>query len=360
MYFQNIDEKEQCIGHYCNGQLSFEAPDTSNLSRTWKYANSLERNSHIEYGWIYALGAALDQVCPPHLKESWQQVTEKLDAYSRSLRIAKINLEENCIFDLIPNKVLVQYLDMKNRITKSVFENFSRPQNYDHLVSAAKIIEKIKYQNVNLDYGLIRRESYDTKVRRFSRDLKKCKRHVSYKLFGSKTGRLTTDKGSFPILTLDRDLRKFLLPNNDLFVEVDFNAAELRTLLALSGKEQPPEDIHEWNANNIFENKKSREESKKRVFSWLYNPSAKDLLLNEVYDRDLVKRKYWDGRKVTTPFSREIEADEYHSVNYVLQSTTSDLFLEQVSKIYDILKSRKSKIAFLMHDSVILDFAAEE
>ena len=34
--------------------------------------------------------------------------------------------------------------------------------------------------------------------------------------------------------------------------------------------------------------------------------------------------------------------------------------MEQAKKVFDILSDKKSKIAFLMHDSVILDLSASE
>ena len=155
-------------------------------------------------------------------------------------------------------------------------------------------------------------------------------------------------------------MRKYVKPNNDLFVEVDFNAAELRTLLSLLGKPQPAEDIHQWNRENIFKGKISRAEAKKRTFAWLYNPNSEDIVLNGAYHRNAIKEKYWDGNMVRTPFHRNIESDEYHSINYALQSTTSDLFLEQAAKIHELLKNKNSFIAFLMHDSIILDFKQGE
>ena len=63
---------------------------------------------------------------------------------------------------------------------------------------------------------------------------------------------------------------------------------------------------------------------------------------------------------VSTPYGRDIEVDEEKAVNYTIQSTTSDLFLTSAMKIDKILKDKKSKIAFCVHDSLVLDMCHEE
>jgi hypothetical protein len=364
VYFQNIDDKRECAGAFFDSpwgrELVFEKINLEGFTRTWKYSESLREHEHLEFAWLYVAGRSLDSVCPDSLRNSWESATKKLEAYKKSLSTAKVSLTENCIFDIIPKKFLLNYLYLKNEITKSVFENHSRPQNYDHLLGAHRMIEEIRFQAVSVDRSAMKARFFKKKVRHFMKDLNKKSLSIRYNLFGTKTGRLTTERGSFPILTLDKDLREFIKPNHDAFLEIDFNAAELRTLLALVGTAQPEEDVHNWNIKNIFGPSTTREEAKKRVFSWLYNPDSKDFLLNRAYDRVLIKEKYWDGQNVTTPFLREIESDEYHSVNYILQSTTSDVCLEQASKVHKFLKNMKSKIAFIMHDSIVLDVTKEE
>ena len=76
-------------------------------------------------------------------------------------------------------------------------------------------------------------------VRNFLKKIKKTEPYIKYNIFGTKTGRLTTKPNSFPILTLKKEYRSILKPNNDLFVELDYNAAELRVLLTLMNVEQP-------------------------------------------------------------------------------------------------------------------------
>ena len=70
--------------------------------------------------------------------------------------------------------------------------------------------------------------------------------------------------------------------------------------------------------------------------------------------------KYWDGDFVVTPFGRKIEADRFHALNYIIQSTSSDLFLKSAVKVDKILKDKKSKIAFTLHDSLVIDLHEED
>ena len=151
-----------------------------------------------------------------------------------------------------------------------------------------------------------------------------------------------------------------LKPTNDLFVEFDYNAAEIRTLLALNKHTQPTEDIHTWNATVVARGLTSREKMKKRFFAWLYNPKAEDHMLSRYYNRDSIVDTYWDGLEVKTPFNRRIACDRDHALNYLLQSTSSDICIEQAFRIRKIFKNCKTKICYLLHDSVVLDFARED
>ena len=359
MYFQSIDDKQECLGLYYDSRCVFEDIDFSKLTRTWKYTKTLLDHDNIEYGFLFSGGKSIDEMCPDHMRHDWDAVSRRMNAFLKSLNTAKVDLSENCFFEIISPKEISRFLEIKNRITEHVFSSVSRPKEYEHLLTIAKMIEEIKHQEVVIDTKRLKADSYKAKNMAFSQTLRKVQNRVSYKLFGTKTGRLTVDKGYFPVLTLDKELRKYVIPNNDLFIEIDVNGAEIRTLLALLGEEQPDVDIHDWNVENVYKSG-TREEAKKRFFAWLYNPASNDDASSDTYNRELIKKRVWDGEKVTTPFFREIDSDEYHCVNYTLQSTSNDVCLEQARKVFDILDQKKSKIAFLMHDSIILDFAASE
>ena len=218
----------------------------------------------------------------------------------------------------------------------------------------------ISQQKLNIDLEGFKPHMAEYRARQWRKKIKETSPYIKYDIFGTKTGRLTTKKNSFPILTLAREYRNIIKPHNDWLVEFDFNAAELRTLLALSDKNQPDEDIHAWNAKNVYKDNVTREEAKQRIFAWLYNPESKDFLSSQAYDRSLVLKKYYDGKKVTTLFSREIEADDHHALNYIIQSTTSDLFLDRAIKLADLLRERKSFVSFCVHDSLVIDFSDED
>ena len=344
MLFQALDDKKECIAIFKGGELIYGdlPPD---LSGTWKYTSIL-RDRPVEYASLYCSSASLEEVCPEQLTEKWEAINNKLKSFLTSFRESKVSLRDNCFFDLVPERFLLEYCSIKNHITEHVFENYDKPPNYNFLLELTRVLEDIKYNKLNLNFNNMDLSS--SLSRGQFKKINNSSPYISYDISGTKTGRLTTFKNSFPILTLNKAHRGIIEPNNDWLVELDFNAAELRTLLALLGKPQPEEDIHEWNAKNVYRGELSRDEAKKKIFSWLYNPDSKDHLSNGEYDRESLLDKFWDGTYVRTVFNREIESDKYHALNYIIQSTSSDLFLKRMIEIHKLLENRKSFISFSM------------
>ena len=343
---------------YADGKIFWDdAPE--GLSATWKYVPEL--NFPVEYASLYCLGKSLGEVCPEDKLDDWIATNNILRNYLRACETAKVDLEQNCFYDLVPEKFLLRYCELRSLITEHVLSTYPKPENYNFLTDLVKLLAKIKDQPLNIDSSALSSVMALPRARMLFKKISKRRHHrVHYDPFKSKTGRLTTHKTSFPILTLDKVFRSVVKPTNDYFVELDFNAAELRTLLALSGREQPAIDIHEWNAKNVYRGMPSREEAKKRIFAWLYNPDSNDYLSGRMYDRETVLRSHFDGTKVTTLFGRQIAADNHHALNYIIQSTTSDLLLKRAIETDKILHNQKSNIAFLMHDSLVIDFAKED
>jgi len=359
LIFQTLDDKSECVGVYSDGKLHFDSIP-SDLTKTWKYTGSITDPS-VEYAWLYCNGNSIQDVCPSHLQDEWDDVKKTFRAYLTSFKIARINLRQNCFFDLVPADFLMHFCEVRNKITEHVFETYEKPENYEHLDAVYKLLHKIKYQHLNVNLDDCRNLMTLTVDRDSVQKLIKNTKHfIDYNIFGTVTGRLTTHRESFPALTMKSKYRQLMKPTNDWYVSFDYNGAEVRTFLALSGHDQPQEDIHEWNKRHLYGSAiLEREAAKVMFFSAFYNPSDGSLD-GSVYDRELVLRKYFDGNVVRTPMKRTIKANEWKAFNYLIQSTTSDLTLDRAVALDRALEGKKSKVAFIIHDEVVLDVADDE
>ena len=353
MIFQPLDKKQECKLFYYNDCLNENLPEKP--SKTWKYLEYLNNIPNLRFADLYCGGKNLNEVCPEHIKEDWRVVTDRLKSYMRAHKLAKIDLSQICFFDSIPEIFLLEYFDLKNQITEYVFENHPEPENYNFLLELTKLTDFIKNNKLNLDVGRIKNGLGRYKTRQFAKKISNVNPYIDYNIFGTKTGRLSTFPNSFPIMTLDRDHRSILKPNNDVFMELDYNAAELRVFLGLLDIPQPKGDIHAWIGQSVFKGGLSRDMVKKKVFAWLYNPQAENAKLEKLFNKDRILEKYYDGEHISTPFGRKIKSDQHHALNYIIQSTTSDMFLRQVIKADRIIKNTDSHIAFSIHDSFVID-----
>ena len=357
MLFQTLDDKKECVGIYYDGELSFNEKLPEDLESTWSYSAFL-KDRDIQYAKLYCGGKTLDIVCPEALRERWEAVSNKLKAFIKSFNTSLVSLNESCFFDLVPNKFLLEYCYTKDMICQHVFDNYEKPSNYDYLLDLTKVIEEIKYTKLNLNTKNL--SLYRGKHRKFLQKLKTLQPYCKFNIWGTKTGRLTTIPKSFPILTMDKEFRSIIEPKNDYFIELDFNAAELRTLLSLQGREQPPEDMHEWNMSNVFREGITRDEAKKRIFAWLYNPESHDPLCEHAYGRESVVQKYFTQGQVTTFWGKVIPSEKRTALNYIIQSTCAENVLRQMIKLSNYLKGCQTYVAFPIHDSVVLDLSSEE
>jgi len=357
LYFQTLDDKSECVGVYTNGELFFDSLPTG-ISRTWRHSGAL-RDNNIEYAWLYTGGKNLQQVCPDKYSKQLLASQAKFRAYLKSFKIAKINLRELCFFDLVPHDFLLEFCEVKNKITQHVFETFDRPENYAYLSDVHRLLHKIKFNDLFLDTKNSRNLLTNTNDRNRIKKLLSGPKHIDYNLFGTTTGRLTTYTNSFPMLTLKRELRQIVKPKNDWFVSLDYNGAEIRTVLALSDEPQPEHDIHLWNCENVFGGSIGRSEAKEKFFAWLYNPESKEIE-NDFYNRDSLLEQYYSNGCISTPFGRVIEVEKRKAFNYLIQSTTSDIVLKQAVKLDQFLHGKKSFISHIVHDEIVIDLDDSE
>lgn len=357
MFFQLAGNQNVFI----DGELKRTA-DSSQMTHTWSFNKELD-GFPIEYAYLYCNGKSLEDACPEHLKTKWLTLKNLHKAYEKSFKEAKVSMSEHRFYEMLPESFVTDYFNVKNLITKEVFSSHKKPNNYQYLVELESLIASIASRQIKVDIDAMGMDLFEPRVLKLRNKIKNSKPIIRYKNFGTITGRLTTKKDSFPILTLDKKFRKYLKPNNDWFLELDYNAAEVRTFLALNGQEQPEQDIHNWHAT--FYGDLPRDELKTKFFSWFYGDNSKFSGVPEIdaaYNKQNVLDKYWNGTEVCNPYQRCIESDEHHALSYLIQSTTWDLFSRRAIEIQKFIlgNSLSSAIAVLLHDSVVIDLSKKD
>lgn len=357
MLFELIDSKLNCNSAYSGGNI-VDYQFLQNPTHTWDYSPTFGEKQ-MELACLYAKTKNIEDACSNDLRERYLGLKAKLRAYMKSFITAHVSLDENCFFDLVPVSFIHDLFSARSAMMKQIFETHKRPENYDFLYNLNKMIYEIAEKDVKINMK-------NLPVIGEIRSASKMKKNVKYNMFGTITGRLSAEQDSFPILTMNKNLRSIVEPTNDFLLELDFNAFEPRILLALNGKKQPSVDLHEWNKDNVFIGT-NRDGAKKRFLAWMYDergtttlPPQQDRKVKMFYDKSVVRSKYYDGGLVKNHYGREIKADNEHAINYILQSTASDCFLRQAIKINDLLKGKKSFIKFLVHDSIVIDVSSED
>ena len=368
MIFQTLDDKTECVGIYTHNQLVFDPGHfPEDLKTTWKYAPYL-RDLDVDYISLYLEGGKISDNIPEYLQDDWDDVSKKILAFKRSLAISQVDTYDNCFFDLVPKRFLMDFCEVKNKICEHILKTVKKPERYDFYKHISMMLGDIATRKISIDTKRVKSFEASQKLKNQAKMILKNKPYADYNQFGTRTGRLTTKKGSFPILTLSKEFRSAVLPQNDYFIELDFNGAEVRTLLGLLGKPQPTEDVHDFHLNNIFTDVHNRNDAKVAFFAWLYGSKSavnqRDMQkLASFYEKGRLLKEYWDGSTVRTPFRKEMpDVSEHHALNYLVQSTAAELTLKQALKMEYLLRNRSSgsNIAFLIHDAVVLDMKKED
>ena len=334
---QTLDIEDNCFGVFYDQKFIFENFDwaLSQCNAAWKHSNVLNDEKYTYLSVFLKTENLSKHSDNPEILESYQ---EMLESQKKAALTAKVDLSDMCFYDILPDHVMYKWFTARNQAMVNLIKNIEKPSDYDILHKIHVLTSMISKQKISVNGNAEK---------------------IQYDIYSSATGRLATTRGSYPILSISKQNRAEIAPKNDMFLELDINGAEIRTLLSLCGKEQPDYDIHEFNKNIAAKDLKTRQEVKARFFAWLYNPEAKDYNLEKLYDKNIYKKHYKNGY-IETPFGRKLEVDERRALNYLTQSTTSDIVLENAYKIMKFLRGKKSFVAFTMHDSVVLDFAREE
>ncbi|MBR5662536.1 MAG: DNA polymerase I [Bacilli bacterium] len=236
--------------------------------------------------------------------------------------------------------------------------------------------------------------------------------HTIYKQTLTRTGRLSSvepNLQNIPVRNEEgRKVRKAFIPQNDIFLSIDYSQIELRILAHLSGDEElikafnNDQDIHTKVAADIFDisedqvTKNQRRTAKAVIFGIVYGISGYGLGENlelkpseakkyidkylslypkvDEYMKHNISFAYENGY-VKTMFNRKRIIDELKNTNFMIrqsgermalntpiQGTAADIMKMAMIKVYDEMKKHnfKSKIVMQVHDELIFDCFNDE
>lgn len=319
--------------------VTYDPTDEHLVYYTWEYNETLDqfidRDKIIYLSLIYNKND-FQHLIPNSLFNEFKEIKRELkvhyDIYNQ------VFCETISFSEYLNSSLHDRYLSVYFQIIQELITPIT--DDYQNKLMAQRICNRINKYNINLTEKNL---GWNTKI--FSNPF-------------TKLGRLNTSNGSFSIFSLKKEQKSKIIPNNDLFLEFDYNAMDLRTLYGLSGMEQVKEDLHEVMMRKYFPSL-TRDEYKHEIFKILYSGQELD---NFPVSITALKKKFYDGKFIHTPFGKIIECDEFHFLSYLSQSCSASLFIEQVHAMISALKKigLDNCFAFTVHDSIMFDVKYEQ
>jgi len=197
--------------------------------------------------------------------------------------------------------------------------------------------------------------------------------YTSYNLYNA-TSRPTNafNNVNFAAIPKKEEYRKCFIPQNDVFVEFDFDGYHLRLLADQVGYPLTAEPAHTQLARQYFGKEEITLEdyakAKQINFQALYGNVPLELkefkLFNllEVYTKDLWA-DFIDKGYVNAPISGKVFSTKEHTdmnpkklLNYIIQSLETSRNILILKEVLRYLQNKKTKISLYTYDSILFDF----
>ena len=206
------------------------------------------------------------------------------------------------------------------------------------------------------------------------RSLRDSKVYSSYNLYNI-TSRPTNAFNSINFLAFNKEngSRTAFIPENDAFVEFDFDGYHIR-LIADAMYTDIPQDqsIHEYLGKQYFNKEEltpeEYQEAKKITFRQMYNGVEEEYMHIEFFeDVYHTVRAMWtaytnngflelpNGRKLT-----QENANPQKLFNYYIQCLETVNNVKKLNKLKDYLKDKQSKVLLVVYDSILIDYAVSD
>jgi len=181
---------------------------------------------------------------------------------------------------------------------------------------------------------------------------------------------------NFAAIPKKGDYRSSFRPQNDIFVEFDFDGYHLRLLADLIGYELTSESAHTQIARLYFDKQDISEEeydkAKQLNFQAIYGHRVPEhdkielfIKLEQFIDKtwkEFIERGYVNAPISMKVFSRESLPDMNPKklFNYIMQSLETSRNILVLKSLLKYLDTKKTKISLVTYDSILLDFSKED
>jgi hypothetical protein len=206
------------------------------------------------------------------------------------------------------------------------------------------------------------------------RSLRDSKVYSSYNLYNI-TSRPTNAFNSINFLAFNKEngSRTAFIPENDAFVEFDFDGYHLRLIANKMGTEIPQdESIHEYLGKQYFEKDEltpeEYQEAKKITFRQMYNGVEDEYKHIEFFeDVSIAVDAMWTAYKsngfLELPNRRNLvleNANPQKLFNYYIQCLETVNNVKKLDKLKSYLQDKQSKVLLVVYDSILIDYAASD
>ena len=206
------------------------------------------------------------------------------------------------------------------------------------------------------------------------RSLRDSRVYSSYNLYNI-TSRPTNAFNSINFLAFNKEngSRTAFIPENDAFVEFDFDGYHLRLIANKMGTEIPQdESIHEYLGKQYFgKNELTPEEyqeAKKITFRQMYNGVEDEYKHIEFFEDvaiavDAMWTTYKSNGFLELPNRRRITLENVNPqklFNYYIQCLETVNNVKKLDKLKNYLKDKQSKVLLVVYDSILIDYATSD
>lgn len=200
--------------------------------------------------------------------------------------------------------------------------------------------------------------------------------YTSYNLYNT-TSRPTNAFNSINFAAIPKapEFRKTIIPQNDVFVEMDFDGYHLRLLCEQIGYELTDESAHIQLARLYFGKEEIAEEeyakAKQINFHAIYGKIPPEYAFLEVFDKiqnhiNTLWKQFQEQGYVEDPISGKRftkDLPEMHPqklMNYMMQSLETSRNIGILKDVLKYLQDKKSKLALYTYDAMVFDFDKQD